>query len=175
MRRNDIVLADIFLHPGQTCFAATNTRIRTILGSCVAVTMWHPLLRVGGMCHFVLPNRTGKRNGSLDGRYGEEALRILIVEAEKRRAAPMDFRTKIFGGSTMVPGTANTTALSIGAMNIACAKRVCTEFGLWVEDEHTGGTGRRSIGMELTDGRVWVRYSGPPALARRCSWQTGTK
>jgi chemotaxis protein CheD len=31
--------------------------IRTVLGSCVSITLWHPVKRVGGMCHFLLPTR----------------------------------------------------------------------------------------------------------------------
>ena len=42
---------EIFLQPGELWFGDEQTRIRTILGSCVAVTLWHPGRRIGGMCH----------------------------------------------------------------------------------------------------------------------------
>jgi chemotaxis protein CheD len=48
---------DIFLRPGDCYFGGQNTSIRTVLGSCVSMTFWHPQLRVGGMCHYMLPKR----------------------------------------------------------------------------------------------------------------------
>jgi len=36
---------EIFLHQGEVYFGDRDTRIRTVLGSCVAITMWHPELK----------------------------------------------------------------------------------------------------------------------------------
>ncbi len=67
----------VFLHPGEFHFADGETHIHTLLGSCVAITLWHPYLRIGGMCHFVLPERPDKYNGkNLDGRYAEDAIQL---------------------------------------------------------------------------------------------------
>lgn len=48
---------DIFLQPGEWYFGEGNTRVRTTLGSCVAIVLWHPVRRIGGMCHYMLPSR----------------------------------------------------------------------------------------------------------------------
>jgi hypothetical protein len=62
---------DIFLQPGEFYFGDHETRIRTLLGSCVAITMWHPRLRIGGMCHYLLPMHRGRSGKTeLDGRGG---------------------------------------------------------------------------------------------------------
>ena len=47
----------VFLHPGECYFGGGPTRIATLLGSCVSITVWHPRLLVGGMCHYMLPSR----------------------------------------------------------------------------------------------------------------------
>ena len=52
---------DVFLQPGDFYFGEAGTRIRTLLGSCVAITLWHPILHIGGMCHIMLPER-GERS-----------------------------------------------------------------------------------------------------------------
>ena len=57
---------EIFLQPGEFYFGDAATRIRTLLGSCVAITLWHPARMIGGMCHYMLPNRQ-KHHGPLDG------------------------------------------------------------------------------------------------------------
>ncbi|MGE3771304.1 MAG: chemotaxis protein CheD [Gammaproteobacteria bacterium] len=166
MRGNDEKIADVFLLPGESCFVGSTTRVRTLLGSCVALTMWHPLLRIGGMCHFVLPTRIDSCDGSLDGRYGDEALRILLAHAAKWSAAPRQFHVKLFGGSSVVAGDARNAGRSVGAKNLVCARRLCAEFGLRIAGEHTGGTGHRSVRMDMRDGLVWVRYSDPSTVER---------
>src|SRR5262245_20243998 len=59
---------EIFLQAGEFYFGGEKTRIRTLLGSCVAITVWHPKLRIGGMSHYMLPRseerRVGKECGS---------------------------------------------------------------------------------------------------------------
>ncbi len=56
---------DVFLQPGDVYFGDRHTRLRTILGSCVSITLWHPQRLLGGMCHFILPARPAA--GTLDG------------------------------------------------------------------------------------------------------------
>ena len=51
----DPEVREIFLNPGDYAFGDEQVRMRTLLGSCVAVTFWHPKLRVGAMCHYLLP------------------------------------------------------------------------------------------------------------------------
>ena len=41
---------EIFLQPGDFYFGDENTRLRSLLGSCVSITMWHPTKLIGGMC-----------------------------------------------------------------------------------------------------------------------------
>src|SRR5439155_18563598 len=49
--RKPTAYLEIFLQPGEWYFGDADTRIRTLLGSCVAITMWHPRRCLGGMCH----------------------------------------------------------------------------------------------------------------------------
>ena len=71
----------LFLHPGELYAGRRPLRIRTILGSCVAITLWHPGTLMAAMCHYVLAARLredpvpGPRD--CDGRYGTDALQFL--------------------------------------------------------------------------------------------------
>ena len=78
-------IVDIFLQPGEWYFGGRDTRIRTLLGSCIAITLWHPRLQVGGMCHFLLPSRSSLHPPAtpLDGRYGDEAVAALVHEVRR--------------------------------------------------------------------------------------------
>ena len=72
---------EIFLNPGDFCFTSEETRLRTLLGSCVSITMWHAGRRLGGMCHYMNPTRGHpSENEELDGRYADEAMRMFLRE-----------------------------------------------------------------------------------------------
>lgn len=78
---------EIFLQPGEFYFGDEKTRIRTLLGSCVAITMWHPKLNIGGMCHYMLPqNRRKETAHVLDGRYAVDAMQMFLREIHRSRA-----------------------------------------------------------------------------------------
>jgi len=47
----------LMLMPGELHFGGEVQSLKTLLGSCVALTLWHPKRRIGGMCHFLLPSR----------------------------------------------------------------------------------------------------------------------
>ena len=101
-------LMDIFLQPGDLFVGDFNFQIRTILGSCVSITLWHPRLRVGGMSHFLLPTRGGLlKSEELDGRYGDEALSLMINELKAAGVKHTQCEAKIFGGGNMFPGNAH--------------------------------------------------------------------
>ncbi len=40
-------LIDVFLQPGEHFVGDADCRIRTLLGSCVSITLWHATRRLG--------------------------------------------------------------------------------------------------------------------------------
>ena len=46
----------VYLHPGQVFVSPDPTEVTTILGSCVAVCVFDPVLRLGGTNHYLLPH-----------------------------------------------------------------------------------------------------------------------
>ncbi|MBN2994127.1 chemotaxis protein CheD, partial [Pseudomonas cedrina subsp. fulgida] len=94
--------AEVVLAPGQVSFATRPTRLRTLLGSCVAFTFWHPQRLFGGMCHFMLPARL-RGNQPLDGKYADEALELLLRHARANGTRKQDYQVKVFGGGQMFP------------------------------------------------------------------------
>ena len=149
---------DVFLQPGDLYFGDADTRIRTILGSCVAITMWHPQRRIGGMSHCLLPG--GGRNagpGEWDGRYVDEAIAWLFHEAQARGTRPSEYQVKIFGGGDMFATSSAPGQSSIGQKNTIQALYVLGKAGLTVLTRDLGGSVSRSLIFEIASGDVWVR------------------
>ena len=150
---------EIFLDPGEYYFGDDMTRIRTLLGSCIAVTMWHPRRRIGGMCHFLLPERGHGAAAEPDGRYGVEAIGMLIRDAEAAGTNPRDYQFKVFGGGNMFPDFFPAKREgNVGSKNIDCAQRYLEDAGFAIEAQHLGGTGYRNVVFDVWSGNVWMKH-----------------
>lgn len=155
---------EVYLRPGELHFADERTRIRTLLGSCVAFTLWHERLRLGGMCHYMLPSRPVERIGGLDGRYGDEALELLLAEARRAGAAPTECQVKVFGGGNMTGESAARP--DVARRNVEAARVLARRHGLTIRTEHLGGSGHRHVVLDVMSGDVWLRHEplGPGGL-----------
>lgn len=149
--------AEIFLSPGEVVFTQQRIRLGTLLGSCVAVALWHPNRHIGGMCHYLLPRRGRSRTGTPDGRYGDEAFDLLVRAIRRVAATPGEFEAGIFGGGNMFPGQGMDRGEGIGVRNIAAARQLAAAYGLRVRHEDVGGTGYRRILLDLAEGPVLLR------------------
>jgi chemotaxis protein CheD len=150
---------EIFLQPGEFYFGENKTRIRTLLGSCVAVTLWHPRLHVGGMCHYLLPQRPRPKPGdALDGRYAEDAMQMFMHELRRSRTKPKDYQVKLFGGGSMFePSIKARTHVSISQKNIEFGRALMSQYGFNIQGEDMGGKGHRNVILDLWSGDIWVK------------------
>ena len=157
---------EIFLQPGDFYFGDVDTRIRTILGSCVSITMWHPVRLIGGMCHYLLPTRTKKPGAPLDGRYADEAMQMFLKEIRAARTHPAEYRVKVFGGGNMFPKIRDELAgrpgkkhfdLDVAGKNALFARSLITSNGFRIEAEDLGGDGHRQLIFDIWSGHAWVR------------------
>ncbi|AAO54443.1 MULTISPECIES: chemoreceptor glutamine deamidase CheD [Pseudomonas syringae group] len=156
--RKPVGAIEIVLAPGEVVFETRPARLRTLLGSCVAITFWHPQQHIGGMCHFMLPHRPHKHK-ALDGRYGDEALEMLIRHALANHTKPRDYQVKLFGGGQMFPEQQNDSQqLNVADLNVHAALAMAERHRLQLKAQDMGRTGHRTIIFDLWDGNVWVKH-----------------
>lgn len=150
---------DIFLQPGDFYFGDRETRVRTLLGSCVAITLWHPQFLIGGMCHYLLPEY-GQVNckSGLDGRYADAALQLFMNEIRNTGTHPSEYTVKMFGGGNQFSGYAQKSSHNIPQKNIQTGKRLLLHHGFKLSSYHIGGNGYRNIVLDIWSGNVWVQY-----------------
>lgn len=148
---------EIFLQPGDFHFGERNMRIRTLLGSCVAITMWHPVLLIGGMCHYMLPTR-GKQAMELDGRYADEAMLLFQKEIGKAGTRPGEYQVKLFGGGNMFGNREGEGCKDIPCRNVKAARRLLARYGHRISAEHVGMHGHRNVMLDIWSGNVWMRH-----------------
>lgn len=152
-----------FIHPGEFFFCGSNCQIQTILGSCIAITLWHPILHIGGMCHFVLPGRRSSRRKvsadyKHDGRYLDAAMILFEKEASQRGTSLSEYQAKIFGGGNMLSKSMRQKDELVGEINIVAARQQLADKGILLEVAHVGETGHRKIIFDVESGDVWVKH-----------------
>ncbi|WP_116809327.1 chemotaxis protein CheD [Steroidobacter cummioxidans] len=154
---SNLATSDVSLQIGQFYFGGGHTRIRTLLGSCVSITMWHPRLKIGGMCHYMLPQRGagGTASSAAEGNYADEAMQMFLRELRNAGTRPKEYIVKMFGGGCMFVDSSE--ARDVSARNISAGREQLADHGFTISAEHTGGYGSRVLIFELWSGDVWIR------------------
>lgn len=146
----------IFLLPGQWYFGHTGAHVKTLLGSCVAITLWHPRRQAGGMCHFLLPSRLKRGEGELDGRFGEEAGELLLGAIRRSGTRPQDYEAHLYGGADTMPDQAKVK-FNIGERNVEKAWEIIDHCGFQLQCVDVGGNEPRNVAIDLSTGQVVLR------------------
>ncbi|MBU4215888.1 MAG: chemotaxis protein CheD [Actinobacteria bacterium] len=151
--------AEIVLAPGDFEFVEAPMRLRTLLGSCVAITLWHPGRRFGAMCHYMLPTRGPARAGlPPDGRYADEAIDLFLAGVGRRSTRLQEYQAKVFGGGEQFGPGGRRAELGVPARNVDAGLRLLREHHVTVSARHVGGSGPRQIAFDLATGVVWHRH-----------------
>lgn len=158
---------EVFLQPGEYFVGNADFRIRTLLGSCVSISLWHPRRRIGAMSHFLLARRSSSSSTTEpDARYGEEAMWLMLRELTRMGVRPTECQGKIFGGGNMFPHQKKTVTLDVGKRNGESARELLQVNGISLISESLFGAGHRQIIFDISSGNVWSRQVKPinPAL-----------
>lgn len=167
-------IVEIFLQPGDFYFGDQNTRIRTVLGSCVSITVWHPQKLIGGMCHYMLPTRSKRYSEELDGKYADEAMELFMREILAANTRPSEYQVKMFGAGNMFPlaGKSDcrncTPEIAYHKPEGVCPKVHCRnrqvayylvkKHGFAIHAEHLGGEGHRQLFFDVWSGYAWMKH-----------------
>jgi chemotaxis protein CheD len=126
--------------------------LTTVLGSCVSVCLYDPVIGVGGMNHYLLPLGDDRDSPELHGRYGSLSIPMLIDGLCEMGAVPSRMKAKLYGGGRMFLGTSD-----IGEKNSRLALELVQEAGIEIVAASLGGTKARNIRFHTSTGRTWVR------------------
>jgi len=154
---------EVVLLPGDFYFhspAVHKTQppqLRTLLGSCVSIILWHPERCLAGMSHSILPERAkSTQTLALDGRYCDEAISLFCQEVQRAGAQPSQFDVYLVGGGQMY-ATAKEEYV-IGERNVIATRHFLKQAGFRLRSEHVGEQDYRKVEIDLTSGNVTVVY-----------------
>ncbi len=133
---------------GELYFGDDVTSVSTLLGSCVAVVVWHPKLRVGGMCHIILPDQG---NMECHNKYANCAISTISRRIKQIHSKPQDYVTCIYGGGKMFDFSVREK-MAVGDRNIEMVYKILAEKKYVISEENVGGRCYRKIKLYINTG-----------------------
>ena len=156
-------LPTYFLKPAELCFVREPSLIRTVLGSCVTVTMLCRRLGAAAACHPVLPvcrEASSCRPGSCrqKNKYVECVVPEMIRRFQELGVRLDELEVKLFGGANMFSRNGKQREiLHVGNMNVSMARQKIAELELELKSFDVGGIQGRKLYFETGSGEVWVK------------------
>jgi len=126
------------------------------LGSCVAVGLYDPQTRLGGMGHMLLPNRPPKGTLGSESKYVDAGIYHIIDELLRAGANRDTLVAKIAGGANMFETSYQTLINSVGARNAKSARQTLNVLGIPIVGEEVGGNRGRTAEFDLATGKMLV-------------------
>ena len=121
--------------------------LTTILGSCISACIRDPVVGIGGMNHFLLPEGDGAdRNAH---RFGVNAMEVLINDILKRGGVRSRLQAKLFGGANVINAMSD-----VGSRNAKFARQFLGDEGISITGGDVGGTAPRRIQFWPVSGRA---------------------
>lgn len=129
------------------------------LGSCVAVILYDPVLKLGGMVHVLLPKAPKKFDK--EEKYADTGTKKLIRDMLLHGAKKENLVAKLVGGAQMFPDL-DLTISDIGRQNSMEVRKVLREFMIRIVAEDVEGGRGRSAYFDTKTGLVQVRTAFAP-------------
>ncbi|MET1080228.1 MAG: chemotaxis protein CheD [Pseudomonas sp.] len=156
--------APLFLRPGEYFFGRCEGSVVTLLGSCVAIILWHPQQRLVGVSHYLLPRRLQHHpdpadpayepdGDEQDTRYGSAVFQRLLGDIRASGVPASHYRKGIFGGGRLVQDASSPIA-RIGQNNIQFARRCFEQLGWAIDQQDVDGAAYRRLQVDGLSGRV---------------------
>ena len=150
------------LKPGDFYLALQPTLIKTVLGSCLTVTMYAPRTGYGAACHAMQPICRKKAlqcrpdQCREKSRYVECIIPEMIRQLQRYGVGMAELEVKIFGGADMMLKEM-AAHQRVGSLNIRKANEVVEALGLVIMSADVGGGVGRQLIFNTGNGDVWIK------------------
>ena len=142
------------LYPADIYADKAPSIVSTVLGSCVSVCLYDPILRQGTINNYILPSWNGVDEATM--KYGNMSIihilgKLLMFDSKFENVV-----AKVYGCAEVLTGM--STNFHIGERNIQIAFEILNEFKIPVLFSDVGGDKGRKINFNTLTGDVEVDY-----------------
>lgn len=129
------------------------------LGSCLGITIYDPLKKIGGLLHLMLPdsNIDPAKAVTMPYMFVDTGVPRLFHAAYNLGADRSRLIVKVAGGAQMLD---EKGIFNIGIRNVDAFKKLMIQQGLAVHAGETGGLVSRTIRFDLANGNTTIKSPG---------------
>ena len=132
------------------------------LGSCIGLTLYDPVAKIGGLVHYMLPESTKLKNNSNIAKFGDTGIRELYKKMIEKGASPTRMVAKIAGGAKMFEVSGLSSVGNVGERNAEEAKIILKELKVRLVAEDTGLNYGRTVVLNCENGEYLIKSVGKP-------------
>lgn len=136
------------------------------LGSCIGVALYDPVVKVGGLLHFMLPESSldVKKANETPAMFADTGIPLLFKTCYKFGAEKKRMIVKIAGGASILN---DANFFRIGQKNIVAVKKIFWKNNVLINSEDTGDNYNRTLSMHISTGKTFVKtaHNGMRELA----------
>ena len=149
----------ICIHIGGYYASREPTVIETLLGSCVAVCLYDPATRIGGMNHILLPGRADMKHFDNVARYAINGMELLINRVMTLGGKRSNLTAKVFGGANVLPAVSSENGM--GSRNSEFVIEFLQMEAISIVGQDVGGHDTRKIYFHTDSGDVFLKRTHP--------------
>jgi len=135
---------------------ANDILVTYALGSCIGVAVYDPVVKVGGLLHFMLPESSldPQKAGENPAMFADTGIPLLFKSCYKFGADKKRMVVKIAGGASILD---DANFFRIGQKNITAVRKLFWKNNLLIEGEDTGSNYNRTIYIHISTGKVFLK------------------
>lgn len=134
------------------------------LGSCAGIVLYDGFAKVGGLAHVMLPSINLSKDKSNKAKFADTAIDIMLEKMKALGSRKINIHAKLFGGANMFEGMVHSKGLmDMGHRNAEMVKQELANRGIEVMAEEIGENFGRTITLDTTTGKVYLRTASGEA------------
>lgn len=129
------------------------------LGSCIGMVLWDPVVKVGAILHYMLPDSSIDAEKAIIKPYmfADKAIPQTFKEIYAYGAKKSRMKVYVVGGSQVMD---KSGMFNIGKRNQMILRKMFWKNKVMVTREEVGGIVNRTIRLQVGTGRVFLKTSG---------------
>jgi chemotaxis protein CheD len=126
------------------------------LGSCIGVVVWDPVVRAGGMLHYMLPDSqlSAEKARSNPAMFCDTGVPRLFRAVYELGAVKARLVVKVAGGSQLLD---DNGTFNIGKRNYLALRKLFWKNGVMISAESVGGSVSRTLKLDVGTGQVTIK------------------
>lgn len=127
------------------------------LGSCVGVTLYDPMIKLGGLVHIMLPDSTQIKNNSNEAKFADTGIKLLLNRMVEQGADKNRLVAKIAGGAHMFEFKNIDDMMRIGTRNVMAVIEILDALKIPLISKDTGSNYGRTIELHTLTGMLLIK------------------